>query len=509
MMGPALLVQATGDMSLRSVNPTDGSLIREYAETTPDEVAAALAAAARAFESWRRTTFAERAAVLRRAGALLRERATRSPGSWPSRWASPSPRAAAEADKCAWVCEHYAEHAERLPRARGGARPTPRRATWPSSRSAPCSPSCRGTSPSGRSSASPRPRSWPATWACSSTPRTSPAARSRSRRSSTRPACRATPSARCSSARRGSAPLVGGARGRRGHPHRQHAGRAGGGREGRRLPQEDRARAGRQRPLRRPRGRRPRRGGRDLRRRAPASTAGRAASRPSASSWSSPCRSRPSRSCSSSGCAPGGWATRSRRAPTSARRPGATCATSCTDRSRRASPGARGRSSAAGCPTGPGPSTRRASSPASRPGMPAFDEELFGPVAAIVAAKDEQRRDPPRQPDRLRPRRRRLHARPRARRADRPPRAAGRLLLRQRLREVRSPPAVRRDQGVRLRPGAGGVRDPGVREREDGVRGVRSPGLVAGGCDRRSSTVTDSVCGVWGNMSTGWTRTTR
>jgi hypothetical protein len=25
----------------------------------------------------------------------------------------------------------------------------------------------------------------------------------------------------------------------------------------------------------------------------------------------------------------------------------------------------------------------------------------------------------------------------------------------------------------------------------------------------RSKTVTDSVCGVWGNMSTGWTRTTR
>ena len=86
-------------------------------------------------------------------------------------------------------------------------------------------------------------------------------------------------SARVARARRG-------ARGRRGHPDRQHAGRAGGRREGRSLPQEVRARAGRQRSLRRPRGRRPRARGGDLRRLAPASTAGRAASRRSASSWS-------------------------------------------------------------------------------------------------------------------------------------------------------------------------------------------------------------------------------
>src|SRR4030042_3997464 len=41
-------------MSLRSVNPTDGSLVREYAETPPGEVASALAAAARAVERWAR-----------------------------------------------------------------------------------------------------------------------------------------------------------------------------------------------------------------------------------------------------------------------------------------------------------------------------------------------------------------------------------------------------------------------------------------------------------------------
>jgi succinate-semialdehyde dehydrogenase / glutarate-semialdehyde dehydrogenase len=101
-------------MPLRSVNPTDGSLIREYAETTPDEVASALAVAARAFEGWRRTSFAERAVVLRRTGALLRERREELARLMALEMGKPVAQGRAEADKCAWVCEHYAEHAERF-----------------------------------------------------------------------------------------------------------------------------------------------------------------------------------------------------------------------------------------------------------------------------------------------------------------------------------------------------------------------------------------------------------
>jgi len=52
-------------MPLRSINPSDGSLIREYPEATDAEIGLALAEAAVAFESWRRTSFDERAAILR------------------------------------------------------------------------------------------------------------------------------------------------------------------------------------------------------------------------------------------------------------------------------------------------------------------------------------------------------------------------------------------------------------------------------------------------------------
>ena len=253
--------------------------------------------------------------------------------------------------------------------------------------------------------------------------------------------------------------------------HRQHARGARRRREGRRAAQEERPRARRQRPVRRAGGRRPRRQPPRSARRRGSSTAGRAASPPSASSWSSRC-SAASRNGSSSACRRGAWATRSTRRRRSARRRGATCATS-SHRQVRASL-AKGARARLGCavPEGPGAFYPPSVLGGVTPGMPAFDEELFGPVAAVIAAQGRDGRDPARERHRLRPRRRRLHRRPCTRRAHRAPGARGGVVLRERVRALRSAPAVRRDQGVRLRPRAGGLRDPRVREREDGVRGV-------------------------------------
>jgi succinate-semialdehyde dehydrogenase/glutarate-semialdehyde dehydrogenase len=101
-------------MSLLSVNPADGSLLREHAEATPEEVASALAAAAQAFEAWRRTSFDERSAVLRRAAALLRERRDALARLMALEMGKPVAQGRAEAEKCAWACEHYAARAESM-----------------------------------------------------------------------------------------------------------------------------------------------------------------------------------------------------------------------------------------------------------------------------------------------------------------------------------------------------------------------------------------------------------
>jgi succinate-semialdehyde dehydrogenase/glutarate-semialdehyde dehydrogenase len=99
-------------MSLQSINPANDILIREYPETTPHEVTAALGASHRAFLDWREVSFAERAAPMRRAASLLRLRKEDLARLMALEMGKPLAQGGAEAEKCAWVCEYYAQKAE-------------------------------------------------------------------------------------------------------------------------------------------------------------------------------------------------------------------------------------------------------------------------------------------------------------------------------------------------------------------------------------------------------------
>jgi succinate-semialdehyde dehydrogenase/glutarate-semialdehyde dehydrogenase len=99
---------------LRSINPLDGSLFREYPEAGEAEVARALSEASAAFDSWRRTSFGARAGVMRRAAALLRDRKDSLARLMALEMGKPVVQGRAEAEKCAGTCEYYAEHAARL-----------------------------------------------------------------------------------------------------------------------------------------------------------------------------------------------------------------------------------------------------------------------------------------------------------------------------------------------------------------------------------------------------------
>jgi succinate-semialdehyde dehydrogenase/glutarate-semialdehyde dehydrogenase len=102
------------ETTIKSVNPATGELIREYPDTSEQDAIARLEGAAKAFSSWRRTTFAERAERMRRAAELLRQDRELLARLATEEMGKPIAAAEAEIDKCAWVCEFYAEHAERL-----------------------------------------------------------------------------------------------------------------------------------------------------------------------------------------------------------------------------------------------------------------------------------------------------------------------------------------------------------------------------------------------------------
>jgi succinate-semialdehyde dehydrogenase/glutarate-semialdehyde dehydrogenase len=101
-------------MALQSINPANDELLREYPETDPGSVTDILAEADRAFESWRTTSFADRAERLKRAAGLLRARKDELARLMALEMGKPLAQGRSEAEKCAWVCEYYADEAAKL-----------------------------------------------------------------------------------------------------------------------------------------------------------------------------------------------------------------------------------------------------------------------------------------------------------------------------------------------------------------------------------------------------------
>jgi len=101
-------------MSIEVVNPATGKLVHTLPETPPGEIDGIVHHADRAFGAWRGTAFDERARRMRRAAEILRERAGAYARLMAEEMGKPVRDGRAEAKKCAWVCDYYAEHAERF-----------------------------------------------------------------------------------------------------------------------------------------------------------------------------------------------------------------------------------------------------------------------------------------------------------------------------------------------------------------------------------------------------------
>jgi succinate-semialdehyde dehydrogenase/glutarate-semialdehyde dehydrogenase len=99
-------------MALVARNPVDGSLIRSYDETSPDEVDGRIRLAHETQREWRRTPFALRAQLMRGAARILRDGAREFGELMTREMGKPITGAVSEAEKCAWVCDYYADHAE-------------------------------------------------------------------------------------------------------------------------------------------------------------------------------------------------------------------------------------------------------------------------------------------------------------------------------------------------------------------------------------------------------------
>ncbi|MGB3773920.1 MAG: NAD-dependent succinate-semialdehyde dehydrogenase [Leeuwenhoekiella sp.] len=98
---------------IESINPYTQKKVFNIKEFTDDESESAIDRADTCFQSWKKTSFAERKKLMLAAAKELKTNKQEYAETMTQEMGKPIKQAISEIEKCAWVCEYYAEHAEK------------------------------------------------------------------------------------------------------------------------------------------------------------------------------------------------------------------------------------------------------------------------------------------------------------------------------------------------------------------------------------------------------------
>ncbi len=101
-------------MALESINPATDELMESFDEWSAEKTAAVIDKVDAAYQQWRLTSFAQRRELMNRAAAVLRENKDEYARIMALEMGKPINDGRGEVEKCAWVCEYYAEQAEKI-----------------------------------------------------------------------------------------------------------------------------------------------------------------------------------------------------------------------------------------------------------------------------------------------------------------------------------------------------------------------------------------------------------
>lgn len=101
-------------MSFQTTNPYHNQLVESFSEHTDEQVKEVLSVAEKAFKNWKATTFTQRSALMRKCGQLLLANHREYAEIITLEMGKPITEAIGEVKKCATACEFYAENAERF-----------------------------------------------------------------------------------------------------------------------------------------------------------------------------------------------------------------------------------------------------------------------------------------------------------------------------------------------------------------------------------------------------------
>jgi succinate-semialdehyde dehydrogenase/glutarate-semialdehyde dehydrogenase len=104
-------VKAADRATIQTVNPATGENGEAYPAHTPDEARAIAASCAAAQKLWRRTPFAARGKLMHAAAQVMRANKSRYAALMTREMGKTVTEGLAEIEKCAWTAEYFADHA--------------------------------------------------------------------------------------------------------------------------------------------------------------------------------------------------------------------------------------------------------------------------------------------------------------------------------------------------------------------------------------------------------------
>ncbi len=99
-------------MEYTSTNPYNGKIIATHHDHSSEEIKSKLKASQQAYQSWRKVSIAERAKLMRRAAEILRENVDSYAEMITLEMGKPISESRGEVNKCATACDYYAENTE-------------------------------------------------------------------------------------------------------------------------------------------------------------------------------------------------------------------------------------------------------------------------------------------------------------------------------------------------------------------------------------------------------------
>lgn len=99
---------------LKSTNPFNQEVIQHYIEHSQKEINHIISQADSEFTKWKQTNFNKRAELLRNTASILKKNTEEYSNIMTMEMGKPIRESHAEIEKCAWVCEYYAENGEKF-----------------------------------------------------------------------------------------------------------------------------------------------------------------------------------------------------------------------------------------------------------------------------------------------------------------------------------------------------------------------------------------------------------